>query len=154
VISDTALKSSQRLKINRNFTPCPSVPGDELYPNGIFVFNITKMLDYIKENPDEIVLEEIFISDFPKIFSSINESHLNSVEIAKPVILAEIAPGRYNVIDGNHRIEKARMLGVKAIMAYKFNVHQHIQFLISKEAYLSYVEYWNDKIKIYGPGYH
>ncbi len=34
-------------------------------------------------------------------FSPINESHVDSVEISKPVILAEIFPGQYNLIDGN-----------------------------------------------------
>jgi len=31
--------------------------GDELYPNGIFVFNITKMIKYISEHKDDIALE-------------------------------------------------------------------------------------------------
>ncbi len=31
----------QKLKVENDFTPCPAVVGDELFPNGIFVFNIT-----------------------------------------------------------------------------------------------------------------
>ena len=48
------LLSAQKLKADNNFTPCPIDDGDELYPNGIFVFNITKMICFIASNPKEI----------------------------------------------------------------------------------------------------
>lgn len=135
------------LKVDNDFTPCPVAAGDEIFPNGIFEFNITKMLEYIQENPDSITLQEVAVSDFFEGFSSINESHMDSVEISRPVILVEISPGRYNLIDGNHRMEKARRMGIKNILAYRLNVEQHIRFLTSKEAYVAYVEYWNSKLK-------
>ena len=138
------------LKRDDDFTPCPVVTGDELFPNGFFVFNITKIIEYIRNNPDSITLEEVAVSDFFKGFSSINESYVDSVEISKPVILAEISPGRYNLIDGNHRIEKALKMGINSIRAYKLNVEQHIRFLTSKKAYVAYIEYWNSKLKEIG----
>ncbi len=135
------------LKIDDDFTPCPVAEGDELFPNGIFVFNITNLIEYLEKYPDGILLEEVAVSDFFKGFSSINELHMDSVEISKPVILAEISPGRYNLIDGNHRMEKAHRLGIYSIRAYKLNVSQHIRFLTTKKAYIAYVEYWNSKVK-------
>ncbi len=81
------------LKVDNNFTPCPADVGDELYPNGIFEFNITQILDHIHNNSDSFTIEEVMVSDFPANFSSINESHLDSVDISVPVIMAEIAPG-------------------------------------------------------------
>ncbi len=135
------------LKVDNDFTPCPADIGDELYPNGIFEFNITKILEHIQRTPDGITVEDVAVCDFPNDFSSINESHVDSTDISIPVILAEISPGRYNLIDGNHRMEKARRMGVKTLVAYKLNVEQHISFLTSKKAYLAYVEYWNSKLK-------
>ena len=135
------------LRVDNNFTPCPVDTGDELFPNGIFEFNITKMLEYIQKKPDSIALEEVAVSDFFEGFSSINEAHMDSVEISRPVILAEISPRRYNLIDGNHRMEKARRMGIKSLPAYKLNVDQHILFLTSARAYAAYVEYWNSKVK-------
>ncbi|MEI8013086.1 MAG: hypothetical protein WCI27_11535 [Candidatus Omnitrophota bacterium] len=38
----------KKLKIDRKFTPCPVDDEDELFHNGIFVFNITKMIAYIE----------------------------------------------------------------------------------------------------------
>ena len=141
------LQSAVKLKANENFTPCSVNKGDELFPNGIFVFNITKMLEHIKNNSDEIDIVEVAVADFPKSFSSVDESHVDSVDVSRPVILIEISPGHYNLIDGNHRVEKARKIGINRVLAYKLNVKQHIEFLTEREAYLSYVEYWNNKLK-------
>ncbi len=135
------------LKIDKNFTPCEAIIDDELYPNGIFVFNITKILEYIQTGTDSITLEEVAVDDFCKDFSSINEAHVDSVDISVPVLLAEISPGRYNLIDGNHRMEKARRMGIGSMPAYRLNVDQHINFLTTKRGYIAYVEYWNDKVR-------
>jgi hypothetical protein len=99
-----------------------------LYPNGIFEFNITKILEHIQSKSDSFTLEEVMVSDFSARFSSINESHMDSVDISVPVIMAEIAPGKYNLIDGNHRMEKARRMGAKTVLAYKMSVEQHMKF--------------------------
>ncbi|MBS3908125.1 MAG: ParB N-terminal domain-containing protein [Actinobacteria bacterium] len=138
---------AKMLKVDNNFTPCPVDTGDELFPNGIFEFNITKMRQYIQKHPNDITLEESAVSDFFEGFSSINESHMDSVEISRPVIMAEISPGQYNLIDGNHRMEKARRMGIKSMLAYRLNVEQHMRFLTSKKAYTTYIEYWNSKLK-------
>ncbi|MCK4378806.1 MAG: ParB N-terminal domain-containing protein [Deltaproteobacteria bacterium] len=138
---------AKKLKVENDFTPCPAAIGDELFPNGIFEFNITKMIEYIKNNHDSITLQEVPVSDFFEAVSIINESHIDSVDISRPVILAEIAPGHYNLIDGKHRVEKARRMGIKNVPAYKLNVDQHLKFLINKDAYVTYVEYWNSKLK-------
>jgi hypothetical protein len=53
------------------------------------------------------------------------------------VILAEISPGRYNLIDGNHRVAKARREGVSSVLAYR--CLEHVAFLTSARAYEKYV---------------
>jgi len=136
---------NRKLKINKNFQPCPVDDGDEMYPNGIFVFNITKMAEYILIQ--NITCEEVLVRDFSAGSSKWKEDHLATVDVAKPVIVAEISPGRYNVIDGNHRMEKARRLGLEKIMAYKLCPEQHLQFLTTEKGYQAYIEYWNSKLK-------
>jgi len=134
------------LQVDNNFTPCPAQGGDELYPNGIFEFNITKILEEIQKNPASFILEEAAVSDFTLGFSSINEFHLDSVDLSRPVILAEIAPGQYNLIDGHHRVEKARRLKIEKVPAYRLDVERHMKFLTSKRAYTAYIDYWNSKL--------
>ena len=138
---------AQILEADNRFSPCPVESGDEIFPNGIFEFNITKIIDHIQRTPDNNYLEEVLVKDFYTGFSSINESYMEHVEVSRPIILAEISPGRYNVIDGNHRLEKAHRMGLKTIQAHRLNVKQHIKFLISKRAYTTYIEYWNSKLK-------
>jgi hypothetical protein len=49
--------------------------------------------------------------------------------------LAEISPGRFNVIDGHHRVAKARRDGVPTVRARKIACAQHVRFLTSTAAY-------------------
>lgn len=72
-----------------------------------------------------------------------------STDISKPVILAEISPGQYNLIDGHHRMEKALRLGVARIPSYRLNAEQHSKFLTTEKGYIDFVNYWNDKLKRY-----
>lgn len=138
--------SVSKLKLNKSFVPCPVDDNEEIFRNGIFEFNITRMIEHIRVNPKEFIVEEVAVDLFHQAYSSINEEHMVNVVIGEPVIIAEIAPCQYNLIDGNHRMEKARRLGITKLNAYRLQVHQHIQFLTSTEAYRAYVEYWNDKL--------
>lgn len=112
------IQLTKKLKLDRDFVPCPESDGDELFANGIFEFNITKMTEYIRERSGEFVPEEVAVNDFQRAIP-IADSQLESIRIGEPVILAEIAPGKYNLIDGNHRMEKARKLGIKSLLAYR-----------------------------------
>jgi hypothetical protein len=134
------------LTIDNNFTPVSGDDGDEFYPNGIFVFNITKMIDYIRGHQAQIFSESIDVRAHRSSFSHLNDDHIEKTDISIPIILAEISPGRFNVIDGNHRIEKAYRSDVDTILAYKLRPDQHIRFLTTTEAYHAYVEYWNSKV--------
>jgi len=137
----------KKFSIDKNFAPCPVNDGDELYPNGIFEFNITKIIEYIHSNLADIALEMVAVEDFYKGFSSLDESHVDKTDVSRPVIMVEISPGRYNLIDGNHRMQKARRMGIKSMSAYKLNAEQHMKFLTTKKGYEAYIEYWNDKLK-------
>lgn len=140
-------QSAKRLKINKNFKPCPAEEGDEIFQNGIFEFNISKLLEYINNHSDQFELIDVDVEDFPKELSSLNEMHVDSTDYSQPVIIAEIAPGRYNLIDGNHRMEKARTKGLISIKAFKVNVDHHIKFVTDKDSYLKYINYWNEKVR-------
>ena len=105
-----------------------------------------KMIEWIYKDPGDIRLEAVAVNDFCKEFSSIDATLLDQADVSRPVVLAEIAPGRYNLIDGNHRMEKARRTGLVSLMAFKLKFEQHMKFLTDKKAYVSYVEYWNSKL--------
>ncbi len=138
-------KHARALRLDKNFTPVSGDDGDEFYPNGIFVFNITKMLEYIHDHRDQFIPAPAAVKDYARELPPIYD--IDSADVSRPVILAEIAPGRYNLIDGNHRMEKARRVGMEHVMAYRVDMEQHLQFLTTYKGYSAYVEYWNGKLK-------
>jgi len=103
------MKNSRKLKLNKNYLPCTANENDEIYPNGIFRFNVTRILEHIGAGKLEAEKVEInTIEWFRTHFrGSVNESHLPSVDVTLPVLQAEIRQGMYEIIDGHHRLEKA-----------------------------------------------
>ena len=138
---------SNKLKINNKFKPLPKEEGEEFFPNGIFEFNITKLLAFAVANPSLFPVEEILVKQYA-IWDKklLNEATIETANLASPIVLGEISPGRFNVIDGNHRLEKARRQGLEKISAYTFRVDHHLAFLTSQRAYEAFIKYWNSKI--------
>lgn len=136
-----------KLKINKKFQACPVDYDDEIYPNGIFRFNITKMIEYIQKN--NFFMEQVSVKEIRNGFGTdlLNEVTIQKANLEKPIILGEIAPNRFNVIDGNHRVERAFRDGVATIPAYRITPKDHIQFLTDEKSYKTYVSYWNEKLK-------
>jgi hypothetical protein len=136
-----------RLRVDPNFRPCQPAYGDELYPNGIFEFNITRLLAYVGA-AERFRTELVALSDMPYAGNSarLNELTIAAADLSRPVILAEIAPGRYSLVDGHHRIAKARRESLPSILAYRVPCPEHVAFLTSTRAYEAYVEYWNSKV--------
>lgn len=103
------MNKRRKLKLDKKFTPFPTNEGDEIYPNGIFHFNISGILEYIMAEKIFVEKELINVGEWFKshFHGSVNEDHLPLVDIGKPVLQAEIRPGMFEIIDGNHRMEKA-----------------------------------------------
>jgi len=134
--------------MDKNFQPFSKCEGEEFYQNGIFEFNITKLLTFITTNPDIFQPELVSIKVLRKfVSSSLDEATIQTADIKNPILLAEIAPDKFNVIDGNHRLERAYRDEVEMISTYKVYAEQHIDFLASVSAYENYIRYWHEKIK-------
>lgn len=137
---------TKKLIPNKHFSPCEQAQDDEMFPNGIFLFNITRLLEYLHSKDCNIPISDARVADFPRFSSSLDEEHIDTVDLGKPVVIAEIAPQRYNVIDGQHRMEKARRESVTTLSSYRIPPEVHTLFLCSQEAYDSYIDYWNEKV--------
>lgn len=142
-----------KLKLDRTFQPCPEASGDELYPNGFFVFNITRLLAFIETHPHLFPVRSVALADFPDYGSAdrLDAEAIRNANLRRPILLAEISPNRYNVIDGHHRIAKARRERSAALPAVSIRCPHHIAFLTSTRAYKAYVEYWNSKCEDWTP---
>jgi hypothetical protein len=140
------------LKRHKKFQPSPVESGDEHYANGIFEFNITRLLAFIGTCPERFPVERVLVEDFPAFGSShLNEETVLNADLSRPILLAEISPRRFNVIDGNHRLARARRERVQMVPARRVLCPDHVPFLISEWAYEKYVEYWNSKVEVLSP---
>jgi len=135
-----------RIQADATFVPCPVDDGDELFPNGIFVFNVTRILEHVARHPAEVALVQVSVRSFPRWDRPLVDAHVEAADLGRPVLLAEISPGSFNLIDGHHRLEKARRGDVETLWAYRLTVAQHVRFLTNTSAYLAFVRYWNDKV--------
>ncbi len=137
----------RKIKMNKNYKPLPTNEGDEIYPNGIFNFSITRILEYIAEGKLDVEIEQINVKEWFKTHyrGSVNEEHLSLVDVGKPVIQVEIRPGMFEIIDGNHRMEKACREDIGCVNSYKLRGEQLIPFFADKRGYEAFVEYWNSK---------
>jgi hypothetical protein len=136
------------LQLNRRFQPCAAEAGDELYPNGIFEFNVTRLLAFIRAHTERFPVELVELTDIADYGASenLNDAAILASDLSHPILLAEIAPGRYSVIDGHHRLAKARREGLCRMPVHRVRCPEHLAFLTSVRAYETYVEYWNSKI--------
>lgn len=145
---EMVLMMIQKLRINKKFKPCPVDSEDELFPNGIFLFNISKMTEFINANQALFPIELISSKDLDNWNKgTLDEETIKCADLSRPIILAEISPRRLNLIDGHHRLEKANRLGVQTLPAFKISSKFHTQFLTTQNGYEAYVRYWNEKIK-------
>lgn len=137
-----------KLRLNRRFQPCAAEPGDELYPNGIFEFNVTRLLAFIRAHTERFPVELVELTDIPDYGAgeNLDEAAILASDLSHPILLAEIAPDCYNVIDGHHRLAKARREGLRRMPVHRVRCPEHLAFLTSARAYETYIEYWNAKI--------
>lgn len=146
-LNGVRVKLNRKLKFNKKFVPAKVDAGDEIFANGIFLFNITKLTQFIKSNLDKFSIETVSISEHKKFKSeNLDEATIQNANLSDPIILAEISPGQFNIVDGNHRLEKATRLNIDTLPGFRVLPDVHIQFLTTQKAYESYIHYWNDKL--------
>ena len=130
------------------YQPLEVREGDEYFPNGIFIFNITRLLDHVAVNRSEYATDDIRVADYiSSFFSKLEHEDCADADIRTPIVLAEISPGRFNVIDGSHRLWKAHNEGIETLKAYILPPKQHSLFITRQEAYDTYLGYWNGKLE-------
>lgn len=135
---------------NRTMRLSEARSGDEIYANGIFLFNISRILEDIRDGAipytrEILVLEDWFKSNLRP--TDLDEEHLLKIDTSTPILLAEISTARYSIIDGNHRIEKAFREGQKSIECNKILSRTLLDYFTDERGYLSYLDYWNEKVR-------
>jgi len=156
-------KVNRKLKLSADRKNYAVEPGDETFRNGMFKFHITKLNEYIDKFTEKFHVVEIDVDEYYEHFGyrDMNPEYIESADIKRPVLLAEIAPDRlhhgypgitkdyysrgYNLIDGHHRLAKAKEAGQARLKAYLIPMEQHSDYIY--EGFETYVEYWNSKLE-------
>ncbi len=137
------------LRADPLFRPCPAREGDEVCSIGIFLLNVTRMLEDLQSGVLTAVSTRVHIPDRETMIpvSRINEEYLPTVDLTRPILLAEINEGNYVILDGNHRFEQARRLGLEWLMANQIAGGQLIPYFTTMQGYEQFISYWNQKLE-------
>lgn len=137
------------LPYDPDFTPCPCNQGDEIFSKGHLKLNITSIIKKIESGELVLTIEEINVKSWFLInfqHGTINEAHLSDVDMSKPIIMAEKKHGVFSVIDGNHRMARARRENLQFIPAFKIPGRELLPFFTEKEAYEKFLWEWNEDL--------
>jgi len=138
---------NRELIVNDNFKPCLAKLDDEVLGGFPFGWNISELEKWIAAHMDEVVCSTVKVSPTSPYLGILNEDHIPTVDLSKPVIAIRIRPDIYRLIDGHHRSEKARRNRLTELPAYYLNEMQHRQFLIHPKSDQMYVNYYNEKLE-------
>jgi len=124
------MAKGRKLKLDNKFEPLPTRDGDEIFRNGYFKFNITRIMEDIVAGKLEVTEEPINVSSWSRLHSSnsVNENHLSSVDINKTVLQAEIRAGAYNMMK-----EEAAAAGFYKPELYPDRYYPRLQILTIEE---------------------
>ncbi len=77
-------------------------------------------LAFIDTCPEQFPIESVLVDDFADYGGSdLKEETVRNADLSRPILLAEIAPGRCNVIDGNHRLARVPEPGAKVYKRFR-----------------------------------
>ena len=141
----------KELKENPAFIPNVPVVGDETLGGYPFSWNITRASAWIEENQDQVELSVVQVGEPGAGADSANldEAFIPQADLSRPLIMIRMRPEFFRLIDGNHRVAKARRQGIAELPAYYLTPEQHRQFFTSEDMDRRYVDYWNDKLKFF-----
>lgn len=133
---------------------------EEWFPNGIFHFNVSRMirdLGQVDDSQDErptflsnVKTEVITVEDVAERFVDaevLQAEHIQQAELSRPLIFAEVAPDSFNLIDGHHRIAKAKAAKKATLPAFFIPADEAFRYLSSEDEYAKFVYYWNTKVE-------
>ncbi|WP_438315426.1 ParB N-terminal domain-containing protein [Sporosarcina sp. FA9] len=137
----------KKLIVNENFKPYLAKSDDEVLGGFPFAWNISELEKWLGLHSDKVVCSTVKVSPTSLHMVTLTEAHIPTVDLSKPVIAVRNRPDMYRLIDGQHRVEKARRNGLAELPAYYINEIQHRQFFIHPKADQNYVDYYNEKFK-------
>lgn len=110
----------RKLKVDPGYVPCTPVGGDEMLGGFPFNWNISRAAVWIEENPEAVELSVVQVgpSEPGADSANLDEAFIPQADLTKPLIVVRMRPEFFRLIDGHHRVAKARRLGATELPAY------------------------------------
>ena len=89
--------------------------------NGILIWDVTSILEDIEQHPDSYTIQTLstaLLADHND--ARVSHTRAMASDLTKPLVVAELSNDHLLLIDGNHRLHKARALGLENIPCYIF----------------------------------
>ena len=86
-----------------------------------------EQFEQVEVSVDELVAQNRFCG---------NREYAMTTDLSQPLVLVQLCAGKDKLIDGNHRLYKAKLLGVKTLSAYYLTPEQHQKYIIAFERVL------------------
>ena len=80
--------------------------------NGILIWDVTSILEDIEQHPDSYTIQTLstaLLADHND--ARVSHTRAMASDLTKPLVVAELSKDHLLLIDGNHRLHKARALG-------------------------------------------
>ena len=136
---------------------------EEWFPNGIFNYNVSRLMKDLAADNNEKNTRTPWLNTSVRVNVSVaeaiahchglehlEEEHIQAADLDRPLIFIEVAPDNFNLVDGHHRLEKARRQGITELPGWMVFAHAAVRYLGSEFEYSRYVGYWNSKIEDLG----
>ena len=94
--------------------------------SGTILWNISEMLKYTSQYAKQLMKVDDLVKN--NFFSGQIE-HAMGTDINNPIVVINLCDGKDKVIDGNHRLFKARNHGIEYIEAYYLKQNQHTRYI-------------------------
>lgn len=99
--------------------------------NGILIWDVTSILEDIEQHPDSYTIQTLstaLLADHND--ARVSHTRAMASDLAKPLVVAELSKDHLLLIDGNHRLYKARTLGLENIPCYYLSQRQQQHFIV------------------------
>lgn len=82
-------EKSRLIPVEWQYTPVFPEDGDEIYCSGVFFFNVSALLKWLEQNPQQTIDMPITIWGS---FSAKEDCYVEIADLNRPIVIAEIAP--------------------------------------------------------------
>lgn len=104
--------------------------GDEIFKSYGGTWNITKLQKYLERSSEyRYTLDKDFYEHLIRDDQTVDESKIDNVDLQVPIIVAQLNNHRYLLIDGIHRVRKAKKNNMECMHAYVVPFEIHVKFL-------------------------